>query len=135
LTNSDAVCYPDKGALEKHKLLYLDFPYMYGEKVRDQQSGRIISYAVKQSNNYEAQIGDRILIVDDICDGGATFVLLAHKLLELGIKEVNLFVTHGIFSKGLRPLYDAGIKRIFTQDGEASQDLYANHLPITYRRL
>ncbi len=138
LTHADAVCYPDKGAVEKYTQLYLDFPYMYGEKVRDQQSGKILSYAIKQSNNYEPQIGDRILIVDDLCDGGATFVLLAHKLLEVGIKEVNLFVTHGVFSKGLKPLFDAGIKRIFTQDGEALEDWTdgsGSTKRITYRRL
>jgi len=64
------------------------------------------------------------MIVDDICDGGATFILLAKELYAAGAKEVNLFVTHGIFSKGLIPLYEAGIKRIFTQDGEASEEHY-----------
>src|ERR1700722_6455547 len=117
-TRSDAVCYPDKGAVEKYTQLYLGTPYMYGEKVRDQRTGKILSYQLKTNNKYEPQIGDRILIVDDICDGGATFILLAKELISRGITDVNLFVTHGIFSKGLKVLFDAGIKRVFTQDGE-----------------
>ena len=50
-----------------------------------------------------------------------TFKLLAKDLLAAGAKEVNLFVTHGIFSKGLRTLRNSGINRIFTKDGEASE--------------
>lgn len=60
-----------------------------------------------------------ILIVDDICDGGATFMLLTKDLYKRGAKSINLFVTHGIFSKGLKPLKEAGINRIFTAKGEA----------------
>lgn len=58
------------------------------------------------------------LIVDDICDGGRTFIEVAKKLYEAGAKEVHLYVSHGIFSKGLGVLRDAGIKRIFTRNGE-----------------
>src|SRR3990170_3077399 len=47
------------------------------------------------------------------------------------IYEVNLFVTHGIFSKGLKTLYESGINYIFTQNGEVSE-LKGE---ITYRRL
>jgi phosphoribosylpyrophosphate synthetase len=61
----------------------------------------------------------RVLIVDDICDGGKTFELLAKDLYNAGAEEVNLFVTHGLFSKGLIPLKLAGIKRIFTNKGQA----------------
>ena len=59
-----------------------------------------------------------ILIVDDLCDGGMTFIKSAERLYELEAKEVHLYVSHGIFSKGLKPLTDSGIKRIFTKDGE-----------------
>ena len=39
--------------------------------------------------------------MDDICDGGGTFIPLAQKLKDLGAKEVNLYVTHMIGAKGL----------------------------------
>lgn len=112
LTESDIVCYPDKGAKEKYTHWY-DFEYIYGDKVRDQKTGYITNYTLhgdcKDKN---------VLIVDDICDGGMTFKILTKDLLQSGAKEVNLFVSHGIFSKGIQTLKESGINRIFTIDGE-----------------
>lgn len=115
ITKGDIVCYPDKGACDKYISMY-QHHFMYGEKQRNQLTGYI--------ENYEL-IGDpsnkSVLIVDDICDGGMTFILLTRQLLEAGAKEVNLFVTHGLFSKGLGCLKEAGINKIFTIDGEVSE--------------
>lgn len=113
-TRSDLIVYPDLGALRKYSKLYTQYHSISGEKTRDKLTGYITSYKL----NGECA-GRRALIVDDICDGGATFVLLAKELKAQGAKEVNLFVTHGIFSKGVHPLYDAGISRVFTRNGEA----------------
>jgi len=110
------LCYPDKGALTKYSKLY-NKPYIYGEKARDQLTGNILKYSIVGN-----PIGKNILIVDDICDYGRTFILLAKNLYESGAKEVNMFVTHGLFSGGIKVLTDAGIKRIFTQDGECFED-------------
>jgi ribose-phosphate pyrophosphokinase len=42
------------------------------------------------------------LIVDDICDGGATFIGIADAIHEKDPDaDVRLYVTHGIFSKGI----------------------------------
>lgn len=112
---ANIVLYPDEGALHKYADIY-SLPYNYGTKVRDQSTGNIINYEIRKDTR-----GGNILIVDDICDGGATFKILTQKLLESGAIEVNLFVTHGLFSKGLQTLKDSGIKRIFTKDGEASE--------------
>lgn len=117
-TTTTLACYPDKGAVSKYKDIYeqeIGNAFIYGEKVRDQLTGNITHYEV---------IGDckgmSVLIVDDICDGGMTFKILAKDLLAKGATEVNLFVTHGIFSRGLKTLKDSGINRIFTHDGEKS---------------
>jgi ribose-phosphate pyrophosphokinase len=108
----DLFCYPDNGAVSKYTKIY-NYKYIYGEKIRDQLTGNILSYKL---------IGDvedkNVLICDDLIDGGATFILLTKQLLEAGAKEVNLFATHGIFSKGTKKLFESGIKHIFTKDGE-----------------
>ncbi len=66
---------------------------------------------------HEGTIIDNAIIVDDICDGGGTFINLAKKLRELYIiVNLDLYVTHGIFSKGLGVLFDAGIRNIYTTD-------------------
>lgn len=112
-TNSDLVCYPDRGAVTKYESIY-NFPFTYGFKERD-FDGTITSYRLTQT----AVVKDKnVLIVDDICDGGATFVKLAKLLYDAGATSVSLMVTHGLFTKGLEPLFNAGIKHIYTSDGE-----------------
>lgn len=106
------VCLPDAGAVDRY-YSSIQGPVLCGEKTRDQQTGHITDYKV--IGNAKDQI---ILIVDDLCDGGMTFILLSEKLYKLGAKEVHLYCSHGIFSKGVQVLRDAGILRIFTKEGE-----------------
>lgn len=115
LTESTVMCFPDKGAVAKYKNLY-SRPYIWGEKVRDQSTGEILYYKLVSSSSIHEE---NVLIVDDLIDGGMTFKLLAEQLLRNDAKEVNLFATHGIFSKGLKTLHESGIKKIFTQYGQA----------------
>jgi ribose-phosphate pyrophosphokinase len=114
-TNTNLVCYPDAGAARKYSQVYLDFSATGAVKVRNQSTGEIEGMEL---NEPELVAGKRILIVDDICDGGRTFTELAKLLREAGAVEVNLFVTHGIFSKGLRALTDYGINAVFTPKGK-----------------
>jgi len=125
LEKIDALCYPDSGAVKKYGKMF-GGNYLYGDKVRNQETGYIESYKLNGDPK-----GKRILIVDDICDGGMTFKLLTRDLLKAGAEEVQLFVTHGVFSKGLRTLRQEGITKIFTADGEA--DEVQNQ--IVYRKL
>ena len=55
------------------------------------------------------------LIVDDICDGGGTFLGLAAELKEKKAGDLFLAVSHGIFSKGFDQLSKI-YKQIFTTD-------------------
>lgn len=114
LTNSEIACYPDKGAKDKYQDLYKFESRIFGNKTRDQATGRITGYEL-----HGTCVDRRILIVDDICDGGATFKILAEALYNDRAEDVNLFVTHGLFSQGLKPLFNAGISRVFTKEGEA----------------
>lgn len=127
--DSNLICYPDEGASSKYLSIY-EWSAIQGRKERDQLTGQITKYELDDEDVKDK----RVLIVDDICDGGATFVLIADALYNSGAEEVNLFVSHGIFSKGLRPLLDAGIKRIFTPDGEIFPDRAITN-GFTYRRL
>lgn len=54
------------------------------------------------------------IMVDDICDGGRTFIELAKALKLKGANKIYLYVTHGIFSKGLDELKESGINHIYT---------------------
>jgi len=94
---------PDAGAEKKTlnfaKTLPEGTQVLFGSKVRDLKTGKIRETTVRGD-----AMGKKVLIIDDICDGGRTFIELAKVLKAQGAAEVYLYVTHGIFSKGLDPL-------------------------------
>lgn len=99
----DKLVSPDGGALKKiYKLsAYLGgIDVVEGSKVRDVRTGKLSSFQVFT----EPLEGADCLIVDDICDGGGTFIGLAQTLKEKGAGRLYLAVSHGIFKKGIAPL-------------------------------
>lgn len=98
----DAIVSPDGGALKKiYKAANaLDiWDVIEASKNRDVATGKIIT------TYFTGDVaGKNLLIVDDICDGGFTFIKLAEVLKAGGAKQVDLYVTHGIFSKGIEVL-------------------------------
>lgn len=104
---------PDAGAEKKiysgARALGVELTFT-ASKVRDLQTGKILRTEFPDVELH----GSNVLIVDDICDGGMTFIKLAEVLQFKGAEHIALFVTHGIFSKGLDVLKDAGIDEVFT---------------------
>jgi ribose-phosphate pyrophosphokinase len=84
-------------------------------KKRNPANGEIEGLTVPVIDNYRKHF----IVVDDICDGGRTFIELA-KALPVGRLppttsdgSISLLVTHGIFSNGARQkLLDAGYDRV-----------------------
>jgi len=102
---------PDAGAVRKvydfaQKNGYRQMVSAY--KKRDPATGIISGTWVDISSVTEAQhLGQRdMLVLDDICDGGATFLGLGEKLRQVTNGKLYLYVTHGIFSKGLNTLLE-----------------------------
>lgn len=104
--NYDFLIAPDAGALKKiYKLAEkVGLPVIAAQKVRDTSNGNITSTKVYDSDAALLK-GARALVVDDICDGGRTFIELASVLPEMS--RLDLYVTHGIFSKGREALEQA----------------------------
>lgn len=116
-SSSTVVAFPDSGAYQRYKsCVPKDTPYVEGIKDRNQLTGEIINYEIVGDGAIIEN--ETVLIVDDICDGGMTFRLLAETLLDRGAEQVNLYVSHGLFTKGLGVLRSSGIDRIFTYYGE-----------------
>lgn len=92
---------PDNGAIKKSQKITKEWnvPLMVAAKKRDEASGyTVFDYLV--TNGLETK-DKTCIILDDICDGGATFINLAENLkAKYGFKKVDLFITHGLFSKG-----------------------------------
>jgi ribose-phosphate pyrophosphokinase len=92
---------PDAGAAKK------SFCYMEGNenitdiahciKSRDLSNGNITLNVLDP----EKCKGRNCVIIDDICDGGATFIAIAKQIQP---KTLTLIVSHGIFSKGFNEL-------------------------------
>lgn len=93
-----AIVSPDKGAVARASEVSrkYDLELIMAEKVRDPNNGKIVSTRV-DSRHLESR---ELLIIDDICDGGKTFVELARELRKITTGRIGLYVTHGIFSKG-----------------------------------
>ena len=96
------LCAPDDGAYGRVADVcnYFDIALPVNlHKDRCPETGRITGMNFdKYSRNVESY---NILIIDDICDGGATFNQAAQILKVKGAVNLYLYVTHGIFSKGL----------------------------------
>jgi ribose-phosphate pyrophosphokinase len=91
---------PDAGALKKiHKVAqFVDAPRVAEcMKMRDVKTGNLSSFKTMESD-FE---GKTCFIVDDICDGGGTFIGLAAVLKQHNAGKIVLVISHGIFSKGL----------------------------------
>lgn len=105
------LCAPDTGATKKvdqlaQLLKVVDV--VQGVKHRDTLTGKLTGF-----DCYGDVSGKKVMIVDDICDGGGTFLGLAQVLRDKGAVSVGLFVTHGIFSKGLE-VFDGLIDHLYT---------------------
>jgi ribose-phosphate pyrophosphokinase len=98
--NAVLIC-PDAGAAKKVNK-YLDWnrlftQIVYCNKTRDVSNGKISLQVLEPEKCYNRNC----VIIDDICDGGGTFLAIAQQIKPA---HLTLVVTHGIFSKGFSEL-------------------------------
>lgn len=111
---------PDAGAYKKlSRLMLNDKRIAIGVKNRDSE-GKISNTDVFSPVPIE---GKDCVIVDDICDGGRTFIELAKTLKTKGAGKIYLYVTHGIFSRGIGELCE-NIEHIYTTNSFPNQINY-----------
>lgn len=98
---------PDAGALKKiykiaDKLAYKR-DIITCSKSRD-ENGKLTKTIVPVN---ATMLGKDFIIIDDICDGGATFINIAKEIKKwdtTNSSKIYLIITHGIFSKGFEEL-------------------------------
>ena len=107
----DYLFYPDAGAQKRYGSVF-GLKSLVAIKQRNFQTGQITSLDV---------VGDKlndhpqIVIVDDLCSYGGTFLLSAERLAELGAGDIYLFVTHcerSVYDGKM--IYSPLIKGLFT---------------------
>ena len=102
---------PDQGAHARTErvALTLSLPVYYAKKKRDMATGKLSGFECE-----ELPAEGRFLVVDDICDGGGTFMGLA-EATGLPKDRLELWITHGVFS-GRAPQINERYSRVYTTD-------------------
>lgn len=114
IRNSENICLlsPDAGAIKKANQIIQTLgnrvPLLRATKKRDISTGNL------SDTNIPVDVDSfkNIIIVDDICDGGRTFLNLADEIKKVNpMCNLHLVVTHGIFSAG-RTKLEAAFKTV-----------------------
>ena len=98
------------------------------DKIRDVRTGRLSGAQVFSDDLRGADC----LIVDDICDGGGTFLQLAKTLRAKNAGRIYLAISHGIFSNGTDALtneFDGVFTTNSFYDGTSGPKLKVLELP------
>lgn len=117
-TRKVVVLFPDEGSVTRYRLpetLWvrhekIDVLELTCSKKRDPATGKLSGFAVPRAELFGKDA--TVLIIDDICDGGGTFLGIANELGDRA-PRLGLYVTHGIFSRGLTDLNRA-FQQIYT---------------------
>lgn len=105
-------------------------------KHREVSTGKILSTEVPLNSHHLT--GKNFLIIDDICDGGRTFIEIAKQIKgSTPEARIYLIVTHGIFSAGFEELWKY-FEHIYTTNSirDLSEEYFAiGHQLISVSRL
>jgi len=107
-SDSDYVIIPDQGAVKKtHSWLGKNLA-IQGKKIRNPLTGALSGFGIDVDKLSDGSFnGANCIIVDDICDGGGTFLGLLKVLKDHGAGKVTLATTFGLYTKGVELLTDA----------------------------
>ena len=136
-TNCEVLISPDAGANKKINKLATQCGMITKvvkcDKIRNLKTGELSGFEVFTDD----LAGKDCLIVDDICDGGGTFIGLATELKNKNVGKLHLFTTFGIYSKGIEILtkYFDGIwcsNGFSTYITDLKNQSKFNQIPINY---
>lgn len=127
---------PDEGAVDRARnfkeRFYPNAEFVQCTKERDPSTGKLSNYQMPQLGPK-----GRYIVVDDICDGGGTFNLLAEAFKGQNTNNrLELFVSHGIFShkRGLSNI-DPVYEHITTTDSWCQADKVKGYWNVEDGRL
>jgi ribose-phosphate pyrophosphokinase len=117
LDNYDLIIFPDKSAYERFSESIGDRLCYVCDKERDQNTGQIIAHTIPEL----PEGCKRIIVIDDLCDGGRTFLNIAKSTDT----KLDLFIFHGVFSNNaLEKLADVFGKIYVSNSLEAPEEQY-----------
>ena len=94
------LCYPDKGAMERYSESYRsNYPVLIGEKIRNLNTGKIESIVIKNPEDYKHL---PVMVIDDLCDAGGTFLGINKAIKEIDDKaKVSISIIHMVNERGI----------------------------------
>lgn len=123
---------PDEGAKDRleHIVTSSIFrnPIVYCSKTRD-ENGKVTEVKVKSESPIQVNKKTRLIVIDDLCDGGGTFMAIAPELKRYEVKEIDLLITHSIQLDGLKKVssvYDKVITSNSYKDWNSMSDIPDN---------
>ena len=108
------IFYPDEGAMKRYSDM-TSMPYAFGIKKREWATGKILGLDIM---NAELVKDKNVLIIDDICSRGGTFLHSAKALKAAGANRIFLYVTHAEKTMVEGEMYNNLdlVERIYTTD-------------------
>lgn len=125
--------FPDYSAMKKYSQMTGKTSFVYGNKKRDWDTGKILGIDIVNEMNLDLS-GKTILMIDDLVSYGGSMKYGADKLKELGVGEIYAYATHTENSildkeKGtlIKSLENNTVNRLFTTNSLFN----GNHEKIT----
>lgn len=122
------LCFPDQGAYDRYTG-YVYEPWgkiLIGKKVRDPETGKILNIDIENPNDID---GRPILVMDDLCDGGGTFVGIAEAIRKYTNVPLYIRVVHMVNPNGLLNLSQNYDKVWITDSYKDWKGEYGNAFP------
>ena len=134
------IYFPDEGAMKRYsdKILEdLHCKFIYGEKVRDWNTGEIKELTIH--NPFNIDLKDKIiLMIDDIISYGGTLFYSVRELQKLNVGNIYAYATHtennilDVKLSKLLPLLESGeVQRLYTTNSlynKKHNSIYAWHI-------
>lgn len=99
------LCFADKGAKSRYsgdKCVCYVRDRFHCEKEREPTTGKLNGFKVELDGVEKDRIkGTKVVLIDDLCDGGGTFLGIIKLLRELNPKSISLCLSHAVQREGL----------------------------------
>lgn len=120
--------FPDEGAQKRYGEMFPEYRQAFGIKKRNWETRKIEGYMIVGEENLT---GNHVLIIDDICSYGNTFIKAAEELVRHNVASVSLYVTHCEESINKGNIFkDSYIDNVFTTDSLIRSDECEDKLRI-----
>lgn len=127
LLEGKLVCYPDHGAAARYFETKNDEIIVLTKKRDLENKGKILSIEIESAPDIDPNSVKTIIVSDDLCDGGGTFVGAAKILREkYPNAKLEIFVRHMVNPRGIQNLSENFDKVYFTNSYKDWENLPAN---------